>query len=97
MRVSDLYNMDIYTDSGQFLGEVKDATVDLEKGEVSRLLMVEWKAASRDGAAKALQQKSILFRNIRNIGDVVVVSASGQVKKADEAPSSSEASELSRY
>jgi sporulation protein YlmC with PRC-barrel domain len=97
MRISDLYNMDIYTDSGQFLGEVKDATVDLERGEVSRLLMVEWKAAGRESATKVLQQKSILFRNIRNIGDVVVVAATGQTKKAEDVPSSSEASELSRY
>ncbi len=97
MRVSDLYNMDIYTDSGQHLGEVKDATVDLERGEVSRLLMVEWKVAGKEGASKILQQKSILFKNIRNIGDVVVVSASGPAKKAEEAPSSSEANELSRY
>jgi sporulation protein YlmC with PRC-barrel domain len=97
MRVSDLYNMDIYTDSGQFLGEVKDATVDLERGEVSRLLMVEWKGAGREGATKVLQQKSILFRNIRNIGDVVVVAAAGQGKKSEDAPSSSEATELSRF
>ena len=97
MRISDLYNMDIYTDSGQFLGEVKDATVDLERGEVSRLLMIEWKAAGRESATKVLSQKSILFRNIRNIGDVVVVAATGQTKKAEDAPSSSEASELSRY
>lgn len=58
MRISDLYNMDIYTDSGQFLGEVKDATVDLERGEVSRLLMIEWKAAGRESATKVLSRRA---------------------------------------
>ena len=84
MRISDLYNMDIYTDAGQYLGEVKDATVDLERGEVSRLLMVEWKNANKELIQKTLQNKSILFKNIRNIGDVVLVSATGQTQKVVE-------------
>jgi sporulation protein YlmC with PRC-barrel domain len=76
--------MDIYTDSGQYLGEVKDATVDLERGEINRLFMVEWKNANKDLVQKTLQNKSILFKNIRNIGDVVLVSAAGQAQKASE-------------
>ncbi len=43
MRISEIYNMDVYGDNGQYLGEVRDAIVDLEKGEVSRLLMEEWR------------------------------------------------------
>jgi sporulation protein YlmC with PRC-barrel domain len=82
--------MDIYTDAGQYLGEVKDATVDLEKGEVSRLLMVEWKNTNREAIQKTLQSKSILFRNIRNIGDVVLVSVTGQGAKASEREESTE-------
>ncbi|MGC8649087.1 MAG: PRC-barrel domain-containing protein, partial [Candidatus Micrarchaeia archaeon] len=38
MNLSDIYNMDIYSDGGQYIGAVKDAILDLEKGEVSRLL-----------------------------------------------------------
>ncbi|MEM0154657.1 MAG: PRC-barrel domain-containing protein, partial [Methanothrix sp.] len=75
MRVSEMYNLDIYSDNGQYLGEVKDAIVDLEKGEVSRIMMEEWKNASEDEVRHMLQQKSILFKNIKNIGDVVLVSA----------------------
>jgi sporulation protein YlmC with PRC-barrel domain len=86
MKVSDIYSMDIYSDNGQYLGEVRDAIIDLEKGEVSRLLMEEWKNATEDETRKILQQKSILFRNIKNIGDVVLVSATGPAAKA---PSSS--------
>ncbi|OJI07946.1 MAG: hypothetical protein BK997_01450 [Candidatus Micrarchaeum sp. ARMAN-1] len=87
MRVSEMYNLDIYSDNGQYLGEVKDAIVDLEKGEVSRIMMEEWKNASEDEVRRMLQQKSILFKNIKNIGDVVLVSAiSGAAKNS---PSSS--------
>ena len=96
MKISDIYNMDIYSDAGQYLGEVRDAIIDLERGEVSRLLMEEWKSVDRDEAKKILQQKSILFRNIKNIGDVVLISASGQNMKVSESAASAEVSDLTR-
>jgi sporulation protein YlmC with PRC-barrel domain len=96
MKISDIYNMDIYSDAGQYLGEVRDAIIDLERGEVSRLLMEEWKSVDRDEAKKILQQKSILFRNIKNIGDVVLISASGQNMRAPESSASAEVSDLTR-
>ncbi|MDE1850721.1 MAG: PRC-barrel domain-containing protein, partial [Candidatus Micrarchaeota archaeon] len=43
MKISDIYHMDIYSDSGQYLGDVQDVIVDLERGELSRLLTVPWK------------------------------------------------------
>ncbi len=93
MRVSEMYNLDIYSDNGQYLGEVKDAIVDLERGEVSRIMMEEWKNASEDEVRRMLQQKSILFKNIKNIGDVVLVSAiSGAAKNSPS--SSTELSDL---
>ncbi len=91
MKISEVYSMDIYSDAGQYLGEVKDAIVDLERGEVSRLLMDDWKNADREEVKRILQQKSILFKNIKNIGDVVLVAATGPNPKADTA---SEATEL---
>ncbi|MDE1868910.1 MAG: PRC-barrel domain-containing protein [Candidatus Micrarchaeota archaeon] len=94
MRISEIYNMDIYSDTGQYLGEVRDAIIDLERGEVSRLLMEEWRNSEREEAKKALQQKSILFKNIKDIGDVVMVSASGHNQKASEGAASAEAAEL---
>ena len=84
MNISDLYNMDIYTDGGQFLGEVKDAIVDLEKGEVGRLLMSEWKGRGSDETRKIIQNKSVLFRNVRNIGDVVLVTVLGEQQRQQQ-------------
>lgn len=75
MRISEIYNMDVYADNGQYLGEVLDAIVDLEKGEVSRLLMEEMRNIERAEMRKLLQNKSVLFKNVRNIGDVVLVAA----------------------
>ncbi len=94
MRISEVYSMDIYSDAGQYLGEVRDAIIDLEKGEISRLLMDEWKNMDRDEVKKMLQYKSILFRNIKNIGDVVLVSATGQGAKPSDTSASAEVSDL---
>ncbi|MCL4372199.1 PRC-barrel domain-containing protein [Candidatus Marsarchaeota archaeon] len=94
MRVSEIYNLDIYSDNGQYLGEVKDAIVDLEKGEVSRVLMEEWKNAGEEEVKRMIQQKSILFKNIKNISDVVLVSSSGSAQKSQVASSSTELSDL---
>lgn len=89
MRVTEIYNLDIYSDNGQYLGEVRDAIIDLEKGEVSRLLMEEWRNADRVESKRLLQNKSILFKNIRNIGDVVLVAATGQAATSQQDTSSS--------
>ncbi|MGC8676193.1 MAG: PRC-barrel domain-containing protein [Candidatus Micrarchaeia archaeon] len=74
MLLSELLRMDIYSDAGQYLGEVQDMILDLEKGEVSRLLMVPWKEAKGD-VKTILRQKSILYKSVKNVGDVVLVSA----------------------
>jgi sporulation protein YlmC with PRC-barrel domain len=74
MKISDIYHMDIYGDNGQYLGDVQDVIVDLEKGELSRLLMVSFKNARGD-VKTLLKQKSILYKNVKNVGDVVLVSS----------------------
>ena len=94
MEISEIYNKDVYTDSGQYLGEVRDAIIDLEKGEVSRLLMEEWRTPGKEEVKRMLQGKSVLFKNIKNIGDVVLVSTSAQATKQE--PTSAETSDLSR-
>lgn len=96
MRISEIYSMDVYADNGQYLGEVRDAIVDLEKGEVSRLLMEEWKNLDRADSRKMLQNKSVLFKNVRNIGDVVLVTATnaGNANQQQSEASTSEMSDL---
>ncbi len=91
MLLSELVGMDIYSDSGQYLGEVHDIILDLEKGEVSRLLMVPWKTA-KDDVRTVLKSKSVLYKSVKNVGDVVLVSAPSLGQEATK----EETSELSR-
>lgn len=71
-KLSRMYGMDIFTDSGKFLGNAQDFIVDVESGEVSRIL-IEQLPASKDDAKKTIREKSILYSNVKSVEDVIVV------------------------
>ncbi len=71
-KLSRMYGMDIFTDSGKFLGNAQDFIVDVESGEVSRVL-IEQLPIGKDDAKKALREKSILYKNVKSVEDVIVV------------------------
>ncbi len=71
-RLSKLYGMDIFTDSGKFIGNAQDFIVDLETGEVSRILL-EPIPSGKEDAKKSLRDKSILYKNVKSVEDVIVV------------------------
>ncbi len=73
MRLSKLYGMEIFTDGGKFVGAVQEIIVNLENGEVERILL-EPLPGGRDAAKDALRNKSILYKNVKSVEDVIVVS-----------------------
>lgn len=72
MKLSRMYGMDMFTDSGKFLGNAQEFIVDVEAGEVVRVL-IEQLPSSKDEARKALKEKSVLYKNVKSVEDVVVV------------------------
>lgn len=86
MRLSRLYGMDIYSDAGKYLGKVIDLILDLEKGEVVRLTMQPITTVSRDEARKVLREASVLYRNVKSVEDVVVVTKGTAAEKFAELP-----------
>jgi len=86
MRLSRLYGMDIYSDAGKYLGKVIDLILDLEKGEVVRLTMQPLTTVSRDEARKVLREASVLYRNVKSVEDVVVVTRGTAAEKFVEIP-----------
>ena len=76
--------MDIYTDEAGYIGKVNDVILNLEKGEVVRLTTETLKAVSREEAAKVLKDKSILYRNVRSAGDILLVSKRGGAVQEEE-------------
>lgn len=73
LRMSRLYGMDIYNDEGKFLGKVQEIVVDLEKGEIVRILTEPLASISREDAKRVLREKSILYRYVKSVEDVVIV------------------------
>lgn len=71
-KLSRLYGMDIFTDGGKFLGNAQDFILDVEAGEVARVLL-EQLPSGKDAAKRALREKSILYKNVKSVEDVIVV------------------------
>jgi sporulation protein YlmC with PRC-barrel domain len=67
-----MYGMDVFTDSGKFLGNAQEFIVDIEGGEVSRVLLEQLPKGKED-AKRALKDKSILYKNVKSVEDVIVV------------------------
>jgi sporulation protein YlmC with PRC-barrel domain len=82
-KLSKLYGMDIFTDSGKFIGNAQDFIVDLEGGEVSRILL-EPLPSMKDDAKKSIRDRSILYKNVKSVEDVIVVSKGPAVGPAQQ-------------
>ena len=72
-KLSKLYGMDIFSDGGKYLGKVFDIIIDVEKGEVVRLTLESVQAASRDEAQRIIRERTILYKNVKSVEDVIVV------------------------
>jgi sporulation protein YlmC with PRC-barrel domain len=73
-RMSRLYGMDIYSDGGKYLGRVHDLIIDLEKGEIMRITLEPLQSVTREDAKRILREKSILYKNVKSVEDVIMVS-----------------------
>jgi len=77
INASRLYGMDIFSDGGRYLGKVYDVILDVEKGEIVRLTLESIHAVSRDEAQRIIKEKTILYKNVRSVEDVIVVTKGG--------------------
>ncbi len=71
-KLSRMYGMDIFTDAGKFIGNAQDFILDVEGGEVSRVL-IEQLPRGKEEAKRALREKSIMYKNVKSVEDVIVV------------------------
>ncbi len=73
VRLSKLYGMEIFTDGGKYVGSVNDIILDLEAGEVTRLLL-EPLSNSKEKTKEIIKEKSVIYKNVKSVEDVIVVS-----------------------
>jgi len=86
VRLSKLYGMDIFSDNGKYLGKIYDLILDLEKGEVVRMTLEPIHAASREEVLRIIREKTILYKNVKSVEDVVIVGRTAPKPYEYEAP-----------
>jgi sporulation protein YlmC with PRC-barrel domain len=83
-RLSEFYGMDIYTQKAGYVGKVEDVILNLDKGEIMRLCLKSFRGGglSSDDVKKVLQEDSISYDDVVEVGDIVLI------QKAPAAPKS---------
>jgi len=70
VKLSKLYGMEIFTDGGKYVGTAQDFVMDLEAGEVARILLESFSSSK---GKEILKEKSVLYKNVKSVEDVMVV------------------------
>ncbi len=89
LRLSELFGRDIYTQSGDYKGKIHDIVVNLENGTLETLTTAPLKVRSKLEAKKIITEKSIPYKNVIAVKDIVIVGnkSSGRVEQvARETP-----------
>ncbi|HLC48648.1 MAG TPA: PRC-barrel domain-containing protein [Candidatus Norongarragalinales archaeon] len=84
VKLSQLIGMDIYTDNAQFVGKVYDVILDLQKGEVVRLTLEPIKVASKEEAKRVFREKTVMYRSVKAVEKIIIVSSTGAAPTADD-------------
>jgi sporulation protein YlmC with PRC-barrel domain len=94
VKLSKLFGMDIYDSEAGYKGKVYEVIINLEKGKLETLTTEPLKVKTKSDAKKILTEKSIPYRNVKSVKDIILVS-SRDVPVEEEAKQ--EAPAASRY
>ncbi|MCK4319918.1 PRC-barrel domain-containing protein [Candidatus Micrarchaeota archaeon] len=72
VKLSKLYGMEMFTDGGKFIGTAQEFVINTEAGEVSRILL-EQLPASKEKTKQILKEKSLMYKNVKSVEDVIVI------------------------
>ncbi len=97
VRVSRLYGMDVYSDNGKYLGRAQELILDLEKGEILRITLEPLGSVTREDAKRILRERSILYKNVRSVEDVIMVSKASAIAASEPLPEEEEAAPTPRF
>jgi len=83
-RLSELYGMDIYTIKAQYVGQVQDVILNLDKGEVMTLCLKSFRGGglASEEVRKVLQEDSISYDEVVEVGDIILVQKPPSAAKA---------------
>ena len=75
VRLSKLFGMDIYDSEAGYKGKVYEIIINLEKGKLETLTTEPLKVKTKSDAKKILTEKSIPYRNVKSVKDIIIVSS----------------------
>jgi sporulation protein YlmC with PRC-barrel domain len=84
IKLSQLYGMSIYRDDATYIGKVQDIILNLETGEIVRLITQPLRSIDKESAKKILREKSVLYKNVKSVRDIIIVSQKKQVEEYEE-------------
>ena len=74
MKVSEYYDMEIYSDKGNYVGEVQDVVLDFDEGDILGLGF-----GKREGKVTTIPYESVMA-----IGDIILVRSGRTERKVPE-------------
>jgi sporulation protein YlmC with PRC-barrel domain len=91
VRLSKLFGMDVYDFEAGYKGKVYDIIINLEKGKLETITTEPLKVKTKSDAKKILAEKSIPYRNVKSVKDIIIVSSreipfTDQPKDEEQAP-----------
>ena len=84
MKLSKLFGMDIYSDKAEYKGKIFDIVINLEKGRLETITTEALRAKSKQEAKKIISDKSIPYRNVKAVKDMVLVSSKTVIEEEEE-------------
>lgn len=75
VRLSKLFGMDVYDFEAGYKGKVYDIIINLEKGKLETITTEPLKVKTKSDAKKILSEKSIPYRNVKSVKDIIIVSS----------------------
>ena len=87
VNISKLFGLDIYTTDAEYRGKVFDLVINLEKGRVETITTEPLRVKSKQEAKKIITEKSVPYRNVRAVKDIMLVgkTPTNPVDEEDEA------------
>ena len=73
VNISRLFGLDIYTTDAEYRGKVFDLVINLEKGRVETITTEPLRVKSKQEAKKIITEKSVPYRNVRAVKDIMLV------------------------
>ncbi len=84
MHISEMYGIDIYSENARYVGKVNDIILNLETGKIVRLTTEPLRSVSKEKAKAVLKEKSVLYKNVAAVGDIVILGAASAAYEGEE-------------